>query len=190
MLRRTFFKWTAWLVVPHFVPRWLWAQTSPTRTGASAATLRAVARVVLPSSLGPAGLNAAVDQFSNWVREYRTGAEMSAGYGITRIRVVPADPSTGHPDHLRALETSAAARGGTFASLDAATQRALVEAALEAAGVDGIPRRPDGRHVATDLMSHFFFIAADGQDRLYNAAIMRESCRGLGSSGARPAPLA
>lgn len=189
MLRRTFFKWTASSAVPHLLPRWLFAQ-APAAPAAEASTLRALAAVVLPSSLGERRLDEAVGQFTRWVREYRAGAEMSAGYGITRIQVLPPDPSAHHAGQLRDLEAAAADRGGSFASLPAAARREVVEAALTAAGAVAIPRRPDGRHVATDLMSHFFFIAGDGQDWLYNAAIRRETCRGLGSSAERPAPLA
>jgi len=62
------------------------------------------------------------------------------------------------------------------------------EAALGEANVDRIPPRPDGKHVASDLLS-FFFYGSDGQDFLYGAAIRRDRCRGLGNSGERPAPL-
>jgi len=70
----------------------------------------------------------------------------------------------------------------------AAAQRTVVEAALGEANVDRIPPRPDGKHVASDLLS-FFFYGSDGQDFLYGAAIRRDRCRGLGNSGERPAPL-
>lgn len=189
MLRRTFFKWTASSAVPHLLPRWLSAQTRAA-ADVPAATLRALAGVVLPSTLGAARLDDAVAQFNRWVREYQAGAEMSAGYGVTRIQVVPADPSVGHAEQLSALDAAARAAGASFADLDPAAQRALVQSALETAGVAGIPRRPDGKHIATDLMSHFFFIAGDGQDWLYNASIRRETCRGLGTSADRPAPVA
>lgn len=188
MLRRTFFKWTAFSVLPSLVPKWLYAQTSDA-AATEAATLHALAEVVLPSTLGPARLNQAVAQFTQWTREYKAGAEMSAGYGVTRIQVVPPDPSAHHGEQLRALNAAAQARRAEFATLDAAARRELVQAAIGAAGVDGIPRRPDGRHIATDLMSHFFFVAGDGQDWLYNVSIKRETCRGLGTSANRPAPL-
>lgn len=190
MLRRTFFKWTASSAVPHLLPRWLFAQTpAASAAAAEATTLRAVAGAVLPSTLGPARLDDAVAQFTKWVREYKAGAEMSAGYGVTRIQVVPPDPSAHHGEQLRALDAAARAKGASFTSLDAGAQRALVQEAIVTAGVEGIPRRPDGKHIATDLMSHFFFVAGDGQDWLYNASIKRETCRGLGTSGDRPAPL-
>jgi hypothetical protein len=186
MLRRTFFKGTLFSIVPYLVSRWLYAQPA---VGTESATLRALADVVLPSTLGPARLDEAVGQFTRWVREYRAGAEMSAGYGVTRIQVVPPDPSARHGEQLQALESAARGSGAAFDRLDLVARRQLVQAAIAAAGVEAIPRRPDGQHVATDLMSHFFFVAGDGQDWLYNASIKRETCRGLGSSGARPAPL-
>ena len=43
--------------------------------GEQAANLKALARVVLPSELGPARLDAAAGAFAQWVRGYRDNAE-------------------------------------------------------------------------------------------------------------------
>jgi hypothetical protein len=80
-------------------------------------------------------------------------------------------------------------RGVPFAKLDLAGKREIVQAALASANVDALPRRPNGQHVAADLLGFFCFISSDGHDFLYNAAIKRDDCRGLASSGQRPAPL-
>jgi hypothetical protein len=193
MKRRALFTWTFVSWVVHLVrPQWAWG--SPGAVGAfqpaaDQASLRALAGVVLPSGLGADGLDAAVERFTAWGREYKAGAEMSAGYGLTEIRVVPPDPSANYPGQLQDLQRRAKTHGGSFAVLDAATRRAIVQASLAEAAVDALPRRPDGRHIAADLMSHFYFVSSEGQDWLYNASIRRETCRGLASSGNRPAPL-
>lgn len=190
MERRSFFKWAASSAAAAFVfPRALLARFSPPEP-VDPARLRQLAGVVLPASLGPERLERAVRKFEQWVREYRAGVEMSAGYGVTRLRTVGPDPSVGYAGQLEALEAAAKARGaGSFAALDAASKAVLVTEALAKSGVNALPRRPDGGHVAADLMSHFFFIDDDGHDWLYAAAIGRAACRGLGSSAARPSSL-
>jgi hypothetical protein len=187
MQRRTFFKWIGSSVLPFIVPRWAFAQAGAIPKE-NAGTLRALSGVVLPASLGRAGLDATTTQFTTWIQNYKAGAEMSTGYGFPRVQAVGPDPSAHYGEQLRAIEAAATAKGGTFATLEAAAQRTVVEAALGEANVDRIPPRPDGKHVASDLLS-FFFYGSDGQDFLYGAAIRRDRCRGLGNSGERPAPL-
>jgi hypothetical protein len=193
MKRRALFTWTFVSWVVHLVrPQWAWGlHSTPAalQPATELAMLRALAGVVLPSGLGSDGLNAAVERFIVWGREYKAGAEMSAGYGVTQIRVLPADPSASYREQLEDLQRRARQGGQSFAELDAGTQRALLQAALAEAAVETLPRRPDGRHIAADLMSHFYFVSSEGQDWLYNASIRRETCRGLASSGNRPAPL-
>ena len=189
MERRTFFKWVWFSATPFVLPRWARAQQGPF-TGQSASTLRDVAAAVLPQALGPHGSDQALTGFTQWLRNYKAGAEMSAGYGFTRIQVVPPDPSTHYVEQLDQLEATARSSGNvSFGSLDLAARREIVQAALAAAQVDAIPRRPNGQHVAADLLGFFYFISSDGHDFLYNAAIKRDECRGLASSGQRPASL-
>jgi hypothetical protein len=64
-----------------------------------------------------------------------------------------------------------------------------VEAALEKTKLIDLPRTPDGRHVAADLMA-FYFRSSDGNDLCYRAAIGRDQCRGLKGSDNPPAMLA
>jgi hypothetical protein len=189
MERRTFFKWVWSSAIPFVLPRWARAQRGPF-TGQSASTLRDVADAVLPQALGPHGSDGAVTEFTQWLRSYKAGAEMSAGYGFTRIQVVPPDPSTHYVEQLDQLEATArSSRSVSFGRLDLAARREIVQAALAASHVDAIPRRPNGQHVAADLLGFFYFISSDGHDFLYNAAIKRDECRGLASSGQRPASL-
>jgi hypothetical protein len=152
------------------------------------ATLRAVAAGVLPESLG-ARSDAIAARFLAWTRGYRAGAEMDHGYGRTRLRRTPPSPASSYATQLAALERAARERGASFAELAAPARRELIEAALRASGVESLPPRPDGRHVAADLMS-FFFHGSEANDLCYGAAIGRDSCRGLEGSWEPPPPLA
>jgi hypothetical protein len=138
--------------------------------------------------MGEARIDEVAAQFAQWVRDYKAGADAGYGYGFPRLQVTPPDPSTRYAEQLRALDTAAAAKGAAFARLDAAAKREIVTAALEQAKVERLPQRPNGQHVAADLMA-FFFNSSAGEDLLYQAAIRRDDCRGLGNSGERPRPL-
>jgi hypothetical protein len=193
MKRRTFFSWAfvSW-VVQLVKPQWSWAGSPPSiaeQPVLDPRMLRAIAGAVLPASVGDAGLTGATNAFRTWIMGYQAGAEMSAGYGLTQIQVVPPDPSGQYAEQLADLERRARQRGRSFVALDVAAQRTIIAEALTAAAVETLPRRPNGRHLAADLMSHFYFVSSDGQDFVYNASIRRATCRGLSSSGARPAPL-
>jgi len=133
--------------------------------------LRALARVVLPSGVDAA---AAAAKFAEWVRGYRAGAEMDHGYGFTRLRTKPALPAANYARQLAAL--------GTQPSAEA------VAAALEEAHVTDLPRTPDGRHVASDLMA-WYFRSSEANDLCYRAAIGRDLCRGLAESENPPKEL-
>lgn len=149
-------------------------------------TLRALAHVVLPQELGPRGLERTVEGFLAWLRGYREGAEMDHGYGTPRVRRAGPPPAGRYPAQLAALEREARSRGSAFPDLEADARRAIVATAIDDAGVKELPARPDGGHVATDLMSHFFR-SADADDLCYQAEIGREQCRSLEGSGERPA---
>ena len=153
----------------------LFAQT-PTLTGADQSRLRALADIVLPDELGPSGRDKVVTAFLKWLQEYRAGADTDHGYGFTRLRRTPASPASKYAAQLSALE----ARGGD--------RRGAVEAALTEARIDRLPGRPDGGHVATDLMA-FYFNSTEANDLAYRAAIGRDTCRGLTGSDNRPAPF-
>jgi hypothetical protein len=169
MRRRTLLRWLA-----SVGPLRAWAQTA-SFPGDQAASLRALAAVVLPSELGPQNLENTVAGFERWVREYRPGAEMDHGYGFTRLRSKPPSPSVTYMQQLKALRLSG----------DLASRRAAVEAALEEARVTALPRTPDGKHVASDLMA-FYFNSSEANDLCYRAHIGRDECRGLAGSDREP----
>ncbi|MBZ5601817.1 MAG: hypothetical protein LAO79_05875 [Acidobacteriia bacterium] len=156
MKRRSFLA-----VAAMFAPRWARAQ----EVGPG---IHELAKIVLPAKVA----EKTADQFIQWIRDYKPGAEIASGYGNPRTQVTAPNPSTHYAGQLRALGSP--------------ITRGAVEAAL--ASFDRIPQRPNGKHVAADLLS-FFYSSADGEDSLYGLAIKRDDCRGLGNSTERPARL-
>lgn len=150
--------------------------------------LRALADVVLPQEIGDQGRDAAVRAFLTWAREYRAGIEIDYGYGFPRLRRTPPSPTTRYAAQLDALDQQARARNHSFTDLPRDERRALVEAAIAEANVERLPSRPDGGHVATDLMG-FYFNSIEANDLAYRAKIGRDTCRGLAGSENKPAPL-
>ncbi|HEY2013736.1 MAG TPA: hypothetical protein VGH38_09565 [Bryobacteraceae bacterium] len=181
MRRRTLLRWIASLgSAVRFTGLHAWAQTAGF-PGDHGDTLGSLAAVVLPSELGAERIRAVAQNFEHWVRDYRPGAEMDHGYGFTRIRNKPASPAAAYLRQLEGLRAPLA--GG-----DAESRRHAVETALEEAKITELPRTPDGRHVAADLMS-FYFRGADANDLCYRAAIGRDKCRGLAGSDNPPPEL-
>ena len=158
----------------------VWAQTAafPVDQGDA---LRALASVVLPSALGPDGLDKSSAAFERWVREYRPGAETEHGYGITRIRYQALSPAPAYLSQLKQLRE--VLLHGSGAEKARRVREILVEA-----GIAELPRFPEGKHVAVDLMA-FFFRSSDANDLCYRAAIGRDRCRGLADSRNPPTAL-
>src|SRR5262245_39957014 len=147
------------------------------------AAVRAIAEVVLPSEIGSDGRARVVTSFIAWLRDYRAGADMDHGYGFTRLRRTPTSPAAKYADQLKTLEARAGAERFPRLAVDA--RRTILEEAIAGAKIDRLPGRPDGGHIATDLMA-FYFNSEEAHDRAYRAAIRRDSCRGLEGSGERP----
>jgi hypothetical protein len=185
MQRRPFLKWLFSVLAALRLPRWARAGTV---AAADEKALEELGSVVLPESLGRARTDKIAADFATWIRGYKAGAETNTGYGVTRIQPLPADPSAHYAEQLAALDKAAETKGAPFARLDAAAKRALVGAAIDEAKVERIPPRPNGRHVAADMLA-FFYNSSDGQDYLYGVAIKRDDCRGLANSGERPKPV-
>lgn len=134
-----------------------------------------MAAAVLPSELGEEGLAKTVAAFERWVRDYRPGAEMDHGYGFTRLRSKPPSPASTYMRQLRALSLVG----------DMVSKTASIEAALQEANVTALPRTPDGKHVASDLMA-FYFRSSEANDLCYRAHIGRDECSGLAGSDREP----
>jgi hypothetical protein len=149
-----------------------------------AATLGAIAEVVLPSDADRA---AAVGSFSAWIDNYKEGADTDHGYGNTRIRQTGPSPARNYPAQIAALDAAARARGASsFASASLDDRRTIVEAALADAKIERLVARPNGAHVAADLMGHYFN-SSTAADLCYRANIGRDRCRGLNGSERSPA---
>jgi tRNA U34 5-methylaminomethyl-2-thiouridine-forming methyltransferase MnmC len=185
MQRRTFFKFLASNLTIALLPKWSRAQLAAAGPGAS---IQDIALVVLPASLGPKRIGEVTVAFETWLRDYKAGVDAGYGYGFTRLTVTAPNPSQHYSDQLKQLDAAASAKGGSFATLSLADKRAILQAALLAAGATSIPTRPNGKHVAADLMG-YFYSSSDGIDFCYNAAIRIADCRGLVSSAKRPDPL-
>lgn len=187
--RRTALKILGTTAVAAGLPQGAAAQSNDPFDAAERATLEAIADVVLPAEIGDSGRRDAVKGFVRWVRGYREGADLEHGYGHTRVRATGPSPARRYPAQIAALEKAARARGGDrFASLSIDARRSIVEDAITDASIDRLPRRPDGGHLATDLMA-FYFRSATAANVCYRARIDRDSCRGLPGSEQAPAAL-
>lgn len=147
--------------------------------------VRALADAVLPEEIGADGRERAVARFMTWVREYRPGADGDHGYGHTQPRALPASPALQYGAHLADLDQRA---GGRFAALALADRQRVVREAIAAANVRDLPGRPNGAHLATDLMAHYFR-SPGANDLACGRSIMRGACRDLAGSEQRPAAL-
>jgi hypothetical protein len=188
MLRRNFFRWLSTSIFPFLLPKFGRAQPS----GLTDSEMPAVAElgaVVLPTSLARTKTDDIAKQFVHWTQGYKPGADAGYGYGFPEVEVLGANPATSYRTQLQQLETAAAAKGGSFASIPVEARRAIVADALQQARIDKIAPRPNGKHIASDMLA-YFYNSADGQDFLYSAAIRRDDCRGLETSAERPRSLA
>ena len=150
--------------------------------------LRDLAGTVLPSSLGRSGQDAAVDAFLTWIREYKEGVALSHGYGEPRLVKSGPTPAPAYATQLAALQAAATAKGGRFGALPLQARRELLDAAFSTADVRSLPGRPDGRHVVSDLMAHYFR-SSGANDLCYNARIGRNTYRAIRVTTLRPQPL-
>jgi len=151
------------------------------------ATLAALAETVLPAE---SDRRAAVTAFIRWIDGYKENADTDHGYGVTRVRATGPSPAKSYPAQIAALDAAARAAGArSSAAASAAQRRAIVEAALTEAKIERLPPRPNGGHIAADLMGHYFNSSA-ANDLCYRAAIDRDACRGLAGSENAPAPRA
>lgn len=155
---------------------------------ADAGRIGVLADVVLPQELGSEGRALAVTSFVGWVRDYRPGVDTDHGYGFPRLRRTAPSPAAKYVMQLDVLDLEARKRGRDFKDTARADQQTIVEAAIAGAKIERLPSRPDGGHIATDLMA-FFFHSFEGNDLCYRARIGRDTCRTLIASDERPAQL-
>lgn len=188
MTRRLLIKWGLSLLAVMRLPRGrLFAQTRGL-AAPDVSALEEVAEAALPRSLGREGTNATVGKFLRWLENYRAGVEMSPGYGIPRTRLTPALDISAYAPQLRALRDAMSEQDREPSGDSLETKKQLIQASLREAGVEGLPNRPDGRHVVADLLS-FYLRSSEASDLCYEAEIGRYTCPGLSRLGDKPAPL-
>ena len=157
---------------------------------ADARTLRAIADIVLPSELGPSGLNAEVARFQRWTAGYREGAELVHGYGTSILDFSGPTPETRWAAQLSMLDALARKQHGKrFADVAIEPRTVLLRAHLaeqKPARLQAVGRTP---HVALALVAHFYASPA-ATDLCYGVQIGKQTCRPLASQGRKPLPLA
>lgn len=175
--------------------------TSPAGNGAASGdadlrelpgdALRALAAVILPSELGPEGLERVVAGFQSWLAAYEPVPVLVHGYGSQEIRYGPPDPAPRWRAQLEALELEARKRHDTgFAELETAQARRLVERAIRSAP-DGLPDKPGALRAETiaEGLLGFFYGSPEAADLCYGRRIRHFGCRPLAASADPPAPL-
>jgi hypothetical protein len=188
MDRRAFVQLAAAAAVVPPLDRLALLATEPALPAAGIGTLRALAPVALPASLGRRAIGLLVDRFLDRLSGHRDGVEMDYGYGRPVLRRTPESPAPRYAEQLAALEHAAQGQGQSFARLSPEAKRTLLEGALREAKVEQLPDLPDGRHIVSDLMA-FYFQSSEANDLCYRAHVGRETCRPLATVTRRPRPL-
>ncbi len=188
MKRRSFVQLTAAAVVLSPLERFAFAGAEAVLPEASVETLRALAPIVLPASLGRRAVGLLTDRFVARLQGYKAGVGMDYGYGHPVLRRTPESPAPRYVEQLAALERAAGQQGQAFGRLPADAKRTLIENALQEARVEELPEIPDGQHVVSDLMA-FYFQSSEANDYCYRAQIGREKPRPLSAVTGRPSPL-
>jgi hypothetical protein len=153
--------------------------------------LAALGEAVLPESLGAAGRGRAIAAFTAWLAAYTPVAEEMHGYGYAELTYTRADPAPGWRAQLQALDLLARRiRKRSFAQLDLAGRRVVLDAALRGGANGTLPSSPlRAEHVAVALLAHWA-ATSEAQDLAYGARIGAGQCRSLADTSRRPLPIA
>jgi hypothetical protein len=190
MKRRTFVKLALSAVALSPVERLAFALPPPALPDPALVTLRALAPIVLPKAIGRRNVEATTAGFLAWLEGYRAGVPTEHGYGNPRFRRTPESPAARYVTQLAALEQAAEEQHHQpFSRLAPDAKRSLIEEAFTHAKIENLPNRPNGQHVAADLMA-FYFGSSEANDFCYQAQIGRETCRPIAQVTTRPGPLA
>ena len=147
------------------------------------ATMRALARAILPSELGADGAARVARDFQRWIDGYRENVEMLHGYGTSALEVTKPSPRAKWAAQLESLRRSG------FNAKSADARRSLIAQALAAEKLDRIPDVASAPHVALGLLA-FFYDSSEANDLCHEARIGRETCRPLVAASRKPLPLA
>lgn len=139
--------------------------------------------------MGQAALRAEVDAFQKWMDGYRENAEITHGYGTSRLRFTGPTPATRWVKQLDELDAHArAANQQSFADLAPAQRAELVRAALANERLDRMPAVGEANHVAVAMIAHYY-ASPRATDLCYEAQIGKELCRPLADQARKPLPL-
>ena len=188
MKRRTLLQWVAGATAAlPLRPLRLFAQPREL-TPDAVSLLHEIAPTVLPSTLGSERTRGVVDRFVVWTRNYEEGVALAHGYGHPRLQKSGPSPAPTYIAQLAALDREARARGARWSALDREAQRAILDAAFNAAGIRNLPPRPTGQHVVADLLA-LYFRSSEANDDCYRAQIGRETCRTIAVTLRKPEPV-
>ncbi len=183
--RRLLLQSVAWVPLP-FVARRLHALAI---AALDPRTLRALGAAVLPSELGPTGIERVVAGFERWLAGYREGVELVHGYGTEELRSTGPSPAARWTTQVLALEAEARSRHTkAFAQLSIAERQSLVRAVLEGQRIGSLTQFDRAPHVALGLLG-YFYSSPEAADLCYQARIGANTCRPLADSSRQPVPL-
>jgi len=155
----------------------------------------ALARTLLPSSLGHDGANAVARDFIRWLDRQNPDAELNhLGYMLRREDIARLRPGTrralvGTTTYIRQLESfKRHAPNRRLGQLSREQLGALVTLSLQVARVPEIPPAPTGENLALDILS-FFYTRPSATDVFHGRRIAALECRGLDGVERPPAPL-
>ncbi|MFQ5704489.1 MAG: hypothetical protein ACE5HT_10765 [Gemmatimonadales bacterium] len=168
--------------------------TNSTRAGQAQGPLApqllgALGYAVLPSALGPDGVERVITAFQHWLRQYEPNAEMLHGYGTGEIAYSPDSPTPRWQSQLLTLDTISNQQFGVaLGDLQREQLRQLVRTAIEHDRLDPLPSPSRARHVAVALLA-FFYTTPEATDICYRATIGKNGCRPLAELSKRPEPM-
>jgi hypothetical protein len=150
--------------------------------------LEALARAVLPrDALGDDGVLRIVNSFRDWLSRFQANAELDHPYLYTdEILYGPPHPAPVWGAQLEALELEATERHGSpFRDLDVEQQSELVADQLPGDLEGSIRDAGSSPHIALGLLA-YFYSTSEANDLGYEAAIEKQTCRGLESAPQKP----
>ena len=166
------------------------SNVSPQAPQLDQATVTPLAEAVLPSELGT-GFARVSRGFTQWINDYRAGAELVHPYGSTNIRRTGESPVGRWRTQLAQLDRDARAKHQkAFAALTRDQRREVVVSALGTAErTNRMPDPLDAGHVALALVA-WYFAQPEAANLCYQARIDRNQCRPLVNAPRQPLPLA
>ena len=152
------------------------------------ATVTPLAEAVLPSELGT-GFARVSRGFTQWINDYRAGAELVHPYGSTNIQRTGESPVGRWRTQLAQLDRDAqATHHKAFAALTRDQRREIVVSALGSERSNRLPDPLDANHVALALVA-WYFTQPEAANLCYQAKIDRNQCRPLVNAPRQPLPL-